>query len=357
MIDRDLDVLVIGGGQAGLATGYHLKQAGHRFQIVERNPRVGDSWRNRYDSLVLFTPRAYSALPGLPVPGDPEGYPTKDEMADYLERYAGYFDLPVLTETGIRSLTRLNGGFRARTDAGEIIDAGAVVLATGAFQRPAIPAISRQLSPEVLQLTPESYKRPGQIPPGGVLVVGDGATGRQIAMELAATHEILLATGRPRRVSPERILGKSIFWWMDRLGILRASRETRAGRYLMRTDPFPGKALGLGRLRRRGIRVVGRLSHVDGKRVGFAGGETSEVNAVIWATGYRDDADWVAIPEAKDERGNFLHQRGLSPVPGLYFIGRSWQWTRGSALFAGVGEDAAYLTERIAMQLDHRAAA
>jgi putative flavoprotein involved in K+ transport len=180
---------------------------------------------------VLFTPRAYSALLGLPVPGDPDGYPTKDEMADYLERYVGYFDLPVLTGTGIRSLTRLNGGFCAGTDAGEIIDARAVVLATGAFQRPAIPAISRQLSPEVLQLTPESYKRPGQLPSGRVLVVGDGATGRQIAVELAATHEVLLATGRPRRVSPERILGRSIFWWMDKLGAscARLARRGSAG--------------------------------------------------------------------------------------------------------------------------------
>jgi putative flavoprotein involved in K+ transport len=219
MKGRDLDVLVIGGGQAGLAMGYYLKRAGYRFQIVERNPRLGDSWRNRYDSLVLFTPRAYSALPGLPLPGDPNGYPTKDEMADYLERYASYFDLPVLMETGIRSLTCLNGGFRARTDAGELFDARAVVLATGAFQRSAIPAISRQLSPDVLQLTPETYKRPDQVPSGRVLVVGVGATGRQIAVELAATHEVLLATGRPRRVSPERILGKSVFWWMDRLGI------------------------------------------------------------------------------------------------------------------------------------------
>jgi putative flavoprotein involved in K+ transport len=347
MIGHDLDVLVIGGGQAGLAMGYHLKQAGHRFQIVERHPRIGDSWRNRYDSLVLFTPRAYSALPGLPVPGDPDGYPPKDEMADYLERYAANFDLPVLTETGIRSLTRVNGGFRARTDAGEIIDARAVVLATGAFQRPAIPAISRQLAPDVLQLTPESYKHPGQNPPGRVLVVGDGATGRQIAVELATTHEVLLATGRPRRVSPQRILGRSVFWWMDRLGILTASRESRMGRYLMKADPFPGKDLNLGRLRQRGVRVVGRLLDVDGKDVSFADGETAEVDAVIWSTGYKADSRWVAIPEVKDAREGFVHRRGVSSVPGLYFIGRSWQWTRGSALLAGVGDDAAYLVRRI----------
>jgi putative flavoprotein involved in K+ transport len=356
MINRNLDVLVIGGGQAGLAMGYHLKRAGHRFQIVERNPRLGDSWRNRYDSLVLFTPRNYSALPGLSVPGDPNGYPTKDEMADYLERYAGYFDLPVLMETGIRSLARLGGGFRARTGAGEILDARAVVLATGAFQRSAIPAISRQLPPDVLQLTPESYKRPGQVSSGKVLVVGDGATGRQIAVELAATHEVLLATGRPRRVSPERILGRSVFWWMDRLGILRATRETRVGRYLMEADPFPGKDLGLGRLRRQGIRTVGRLSHIDGNKIGFASGETAEVDAVIWATGYKDDSRWVAIPEVKDGRGGFVHWRGVSPVPGMYFIGQSWQWTRGSALLAGVGDDASYVVSRITERLSRKMA-
>ena len=347
----ELDVLIIGGGQAGLAMGYHLKQAGHRFQIVERNARLGGSWRNRYDSLVLFTPRAYSALPGLPLEGDPDGYPGKDGIADYLERYAGPFDLPVLVETGIRSLARLDGGFRARTDVGEIIDARAVVLATGAFQRPAIPASSEQLSPDVLQLAPETYKRPAQIPSGRVLVVGDGATGRQMALEVAATHEVLLATGRPRRVSPQRILGRSIFWWMDRLGILRASRETRVGRYLISADPFPGKDLELGRLRRQGIRVVGRLSNIDGNKVGFASGETAQVDAVIWATGYKDDSRWVTIPEVKDGHGEFVHWRGVSPVPGLYFIGRSWQWTRGSALLAGVGDDAAYVASRIAERL------
>ncbi len=351
MIENNLDVLVIGGGQAGLAMGYHLKQAGYRFLIVERNPHVGDSWRNRYDSLVLFTPRAYNALPGLPLPGDPDGYPAKDEIADYLERYADHFDLPVLTQTGIRSLAQLDGGFRARTDEGEIIDSRAVVLATGAFQRPAIPATSRRLSADVLQLTPESYKRPTQIPPGRILVVGDGATGRQIAVELATTHEVLLATSRPRRVSPQRILGRSVFWWMDRLGILKSSRETRVGRYLMNADPFPGKNLRLGPLRRRGVRVVGRLLDVDGKDANFAGGEAAEVDAVIWATGYRDDSRWVAIPEAKDPRGGFVHWRGVSPVPGMYFMGRSWQWTRGSALLAGVGDDAAFVASRIARRL------
>ena len=175
-------------------------------------------------------------------------------------------------------------------------------------------------------------------------------------MELAATHEVLLATGRPRRVSPQRVLGRSIFWWMDTLGILRASRETRVGKYLMEADPFPGKDLNLGRLRQRGVRVVGRLLDVEGRDVGLAGGETAEVDAVIWATGYKDDDRWVAIPEVKDAHSAFVHHRGVSPVPGLYFIGRSWQWTRGSALLAGVGDDASYVASRIAERLSGKLA-
>src|SRR5919109_1637291 len=251
--DQTLDILIIGAGQAGLAMAYHLRQTSLRFQLVEGHQRIGDSWRKRYDSLVLFTPRAYSALPGLVVPGDPEGYPTKDEITDYLESYANHFALPVLVDTRIRRLERTNDGFRAISGTGETIDARAVVLATGAYQQPALPPIAQQLSADVLQLSPESYTSSAQIPAGSVLVVGDGATGRQIARELTATHQVLLSTGRPRRVSPERLLGKSVFWWMDTLGILRASRKSAIGGYLMKADPFPGKGLALQQLKRQGV--------------------------------------------------------------------------------------------------------
>jgi putative flavoprotein involved in K+ transport len=352
-----LDVLIVGGGQAGLAMGFHLKKTPLSFRIVERHARVGDSWRNRYASLVLFTPRSYSALPGLAVPGDPEGFPTKDEMADYLEAYAEHFGLPVAPGTGIRRLERVDGGFRATTEAGEPIDSRAVVLATGAFQRPAIPPVSKGLSEEVAQLAPEDYRTPGQVAAGRVLVVGDGATGRQIALELTANHEVLLAAGRPRRVGRDRILGRSVFWWLDKLGVLRASRESRIGRYLMKADPFPGKHLELDQLRQQSVDVVGRVSEAEGKKVSFADGKAAEVEAVVWATGYRDDTDWVDIPEVKDGRDNFMHYRGVSPLPYLCFVGRSWQWTRGSALFAGVGEDAAYLTDHFIELFDRRVAA
>ncbi len=357
-LSSSLDILVIGAGQAGLALGFHLRTTPFSFQLVDRNARIGDSWRKRYDSLVLFTPCAYSTLPGLALPGEPEGYPSKDEIADYLEVYANHFDLPVVLGTGIRWLGRVQGGFRAITEADKAIDCRAVVLATGPFQRPVIPSISKQLSTSVFQLSAENYKAPAQLTSGRVLVVGDGATGRQIALQLTATHEVLLATGRPRWVIPEDVLGKSIFWWMDKLGILtvlRVPRETSIGQYLMKIDPFPGKVLKLSSLRRQGVVVVGRLVQAQGKKVTFACGESAEVNAVLWATGYKDDNAWVAIPEAKDNQENFVHRRGVSPVPGLYFIGRRWQRTAGSALFAGVGADALYLKEYIVKHLDKRA--
>jgi putative flavoprotein involved in K+ transport len=349
---QTLDILIIGAGQAGLALGYHLKKTPLRFQLVEAHPRLGESWRKRYESLVLFTPRTYCALPGLPVLGDPEGYPTRDEIADYLESYANHFALPVLLHTPIRKLERADEGFRATTGDGETIEARAVVLATGAFQTPAVPPLAQQFSTDVVQLSPESYCSPAQLPAGPVLIVGDGASGRQIARELASTHRVYLATGRPRRVSPEHLLGKSIFWWMDRLGILGASRESPIGKYLMKADPFPGKGLGLKQLRQQGVAVVGRLLRADGKTVTFASGETATVETVIWATGYEEQTDWIALPEAKDARGNLLHQRGISPVPGLYLIGRSWQWTRGSALLTGVGDDALYLAKYLLQHVD-----
>jgi putative flavoprotein involved in K+ transport len=352
-----LDVLVIGAGQAGLALGYHLQQTGQTFLITDRYDRVGESWRRRFDSLKLFTPRAYSALPGLPVPGDPEGYPTKDEIADYLESYARHFALPLALGTEIAWLERIDGLFAATTSTGDKMTARSVVLATGAFQEPAIPPLSEQLAPEVLQLTAETYRNPQQMPAGTVLVVGDGATGRQIARELSSTHQVLLATGRHRRVSAHRMLGKSIFWWMDKLGLLRKSRHSAVGRRLMQADPFPGKDLDLSKLRAQGVQIAGRLTGANGRRVMFTEATLAEIDAVIWATGYRDRTDWVAIPDAKDERGAFIEHRGISPVPGLAFIGRSWQWTRGSALLTGVGADASYVTQQLISTRDSHAAA
>jgi putative flavoprotein involved in K+ transport len=342
-----LDVLVIGGGQAGLALGYYLQQKGQRFQIIERRARVGDNWRCRYDSLRLFTPRAYSALPGLALPGDPDGYPTSEEFAAYLEQYAALFQLPLRLGVDIQRLEQNGTGFYATTGDGGRLRARQVVIATGPFQRINVPAPAQQLAAAVCQLTSAQYRNPDQIPPGTVLVVGDGASGRDIAVELSAGHTVYLATGRPRRLLPERVLGQSIWWWLDRLGILRVSGDSLLGRRIRQADPFPGRGNDFTALRRQGVHIMGRLTAVNGQCVTFSGGETAEIDAAIWATGYRDISNWVAIPQATDAQGNFVQRQGISPVPNLYFIGRSWQRTRGSALVLGVGEDARWLVERM----------
>jgi putative flavoprotein involved in K+ transport len=352
----ELDVLVIGAGQAGLAMAHRLRSTGLRYEVVDGHSGVGDSWRQRYDSLVLFTPRSYSALPGLAVAGDPDGYPTKDEIADYLESYAAHFALPIRLNAEVRSLDQVDGRFRAMTGEDVGIEARAVVIASGAFQVPRIPALAAALSSQVYQLTAASYRGPSQVPAGSVLVAGDGATGRQIALELAASHEVMLATGRSRQVTPERIFRRSIFWWLDHLGVLRATRDSRIGRRMMAGDPFPGRGLALSRLRNAGVAVVPRLAAADGKTVRFVDGGAADIGAVVWATGYRDDSEWVGMRAAKNSDGGFAESRGVSPVPGLYFVGRSWQWTRGSALLTGVDADAAYVAAQISRTLADRPA-
>ena len=341
------DVLIIGAGQAGLALAYHLKSTTFQSMVAERNRRLGDSWRKRYDTLTLFTPRSYSALPGLALSGDPNGYATRDEFADYLEEYSSRFQLPISLGMTIKKLERANGSFQATTDNGESILSRIVVLATGAFQIPVVPAIASHLSPEVVQFTADTYKNAKQLGQGAVLVVGDGATGRDVASELAASHRVVLATGRARRLLPERVLGMSIWWWLDKLGIMQVSGESSLGRFIRKADPFPARGKHLSQLKQKGIQIVPKLAAVDGKTVTFADGQSVEIDTVMWATGYRDDSDWVAIPEVKDERGNFIHKLGVSPVPNVYFIGRPWQRTRSSALITGVGEDARYIMEHI----------
>ena len=303
---------------------------------------------------MLFTPRAFSTLPGLPVPGDPQGYATKDEIVDYLEMYAEHFDLPVVTVTGIQSLERHQDGYRATTRSGTSIDARAVVLASGAFQTPAIPRLASGLSADVRQYSADTYTSPASVPEGTVLVVGDGPSGRDIAAELQGSHTVILASGHPRRLLPERILGRSTWWWLDKLGIVQVSGDTALGRYFKRVDAFPNKGNTLHDLQRLGVRVLPRLVSADGTRVTFAVGASIEVTAVIWATSYRDRSDWVAIPEVKDARGTFVHQQGIASIPRFYFIGRPWQRSRGSALIMGVGNDAALIKDHIVAELGVR---
>lgn len=336
---QNIEIAVIGGGQAGLAMGYYLASAGKDFMIFDRSNRIGDCWRNRYDSLRLFSSRAYSALPGLALPGDPAGYPGKDELADYLERYAKQFRLPVRLNTKVQCLERSEAGFRLFLAGGETLYASTVIVASGGFQVPLRPKFAEALCPSFPQYTAQDYRNSGQVPAGKVLVVGDGATGRQIALDLVGSHEVFLATGRRRTVSFQKIFGKDIFWWLDKTGILWASKDSLVGRILRKIDPFPGKDLELGALRKQGIVLMESVIDGRDKTFSFLDGQNLVVDAVIWAMGYAPDTSWLKIPEALSEKG-FIHRQGISPVRGLYYLGQSWQTCRGSALLSGVGRDA-----------------
>jgi putative flavoprotein involved in K+ transport len=343
-----LDTVIIGGGQAGLALGHHLRRAGRRFMIVDSADRVGDSWRRRWDSLTLFTPRRYDALPGLRFPGDPEGCPGKDEVADYLQTYAKHFDLPVRLASPVTSVRRDGlGGFTVETSQ-ETFQARQVVVATGGFTGPAVPDVAVQLHPRVGQLHSSAYRNSSSVPGQEVLVVGAGNTGVQIAEELAAAgRRVTLSISTLGKAVPERFLGKSVFWWFDKLRTMDAGPETRMGRRLRNENAIIGTDLrALFRQVERVDRVVGAAQD----ELVLADGSRRSVDAVVWATGFRPSYRWLQLP-VLDEAGAPVHSHGVTDVPGLAFLGLPWQRNRGSALLGFVGRDAEILAERLGGQL------
>ncbi len=344
-----VDVLIIGAGQAGLGTARALLKKGVGCIAYERHNRVGDSWRERYDSLVLFSPRCLDNLPDLAMSGDPDGYPTKDEIADYLELYSQTFALPIVTGEGIVHLENKNGLFVARTERGTLVEAKAVIVAAGAFQKPKIPDLAHRLAGNVIQFDAAGYRRPDQLPLGRVAVIGGGATGRQLAVEIVASHKVWLSTGRLQFIVPQRIAGRDVIWWFNHLGALRADKASLFGRLVRLRDAYPGWNLRSRALKRAGIHVVKRIVYADGDRLQFADGATGIFRTIIWATGYEDDTSWLVVPGATDVYGRILEDRGISPVPGLFYVGRSWQNNRASALLCGVGDEAdAIVTPAIA---------
>lgn len=341
----DLDTVVVGGGQAGLALGHHLRRAGVPFAILDAHDRVGDAWRHRWDSLTLFTPRRFSALPGLPFSGDPDGHPGKDEVADYLARYAAHFDLPVrlgCRVTSVRPCTA--GGFTVDTSTGTV-RARRVVVAAGAFHTPRIPDVARKLALRVAQLHSSRYRRPGHVPGQDVLVVGGGNTGVQIAAELADDgRRVVLAAPTLGPVLPQRWLGRDIFWWFSRLGTMRLGPESVLGRRIAAQNPVIGTDVA-GLLRR--VDRVGRVVEADGDNLRFADGGQRRVDAVIWATGFRPHYPWLQVP-VLDPSGAPVQREGVTDWPGLYFLGLPWQRARGSAVLGWVGRDAEVLAARLA---------
>jgi putative flavoprotein involved in K+ transport len=343
--DQHLDVVVVGGSQAGLAIAWHLQRQGLHFVVLEAGPEVGHVWRSRWDSLKLFTPAQYDALPGMAFPAPADTYPTKDPVADYLQAYAKTFDLPVRLNAKTTELRRLeDGSFQVRT-----VDAAyrarQVVLATGPFQIPFVPPQAAKLDASVTQLHSADYRNPQALPEGPVLVVGGGNSGFQIAEELAATRQVDLSIATRYPMLPQRLGGQDLFWWLTRLGLLRVTVTSRVGRRMSRRDFVIGT--NRKRLERAGVRLRPRLVDAEGRTVRFADHRLlEEVGVVVWATGYRPDYAWIDIPGVVRE-GHVVQRRGVTEVPGLYFLGLSWQHTRGSALLGFVNDDAAYLAEQI----------
>ena len=345
---RPIDVLVIGAGQAGLAMGYHLRAAGLRFVLVDAAPRVGESWRTRWDSLRLFTPAEFCSLPGLPFPAPAGTYPGKDDVAAYLESYADIFDLPVRLGTSVRRVTRdADGTFLATTSQG-VIRSGQVVVATGPFQTPHVPVLAAGLDQSVVQVHSSAYRTPEDLPAGRVVVVGAGNSGLQIADELAAAgRSVTLAVGSRPRTVRQRPLGRDLFWWLTRTRLIDKPADSRLARR------FQARELVIGtswrRLRRAGVTLRPRLTGTHGRFVSFADDTQQPTDAVVWATGFRSHYDWLDVPGAVVD-GRPRHTRGISAVPGLSFLGLPWQHTRGSALLGFVQHDAAWLAEHITAQ-------
>ena len=327
--------------------GYVLAQRGMRFRILDAGSEIGHAWRSRWDSLTLFTPAQYDNLPGSAFDAPRDTYPGKDDVADYLHAYAEKFDLPIQLGTSVTSLSRSNGGYIAKASQ-EAFEAKQVIVATGPFHVPLIPSMGETLDPGVTQIHSADYRRPGLLPSGDVLVVGAGNSGCQIARELAASRHVDLSVGKRIPTVPQRLLGRDLWWWGSGLGLTnRISVDSRLGRRLSGRDQVIGD--GPKRLARRfGVRIRPGTTATLGRTVTFEDGSSSEFAAVVWATGFKVDHSWIDIPDAKDEQGHILQQRGVTPSPGLYTLGLSWQHTRASALLGWVGDDAAYLGERIA---------
>ena len=302
----------------------------------------------------MFTPAQYDNLPGMAFPAPADTYPTKDPVVDYLRAYTDAFHLPVRPNSPVTELRRVSDLFEVRTS-GETFHARQVVVATGPFQVPFVPPAAGKLDPAVTQVHSAAYRNPQALPEGPVLVVGGGNSGFQIAEELAATRQVDLSIGTKAPMLPQRLAGKDLFWWLTHLGLMRVTVDSRLGRRASRREFIIGS--NRRRLSSAGVRFRPRLLDADGRTVRFADGSMLEVvGVVVWATGYRSDYAWIHIPGVV-ENGRVIHRRGVTDVPGLYFLGLSWQHTRGSALLGFVADDAAYLADRITQYQQAGAAA
>jgi putative flavoprotein involved in K+ transport len=356
------DVIVIGGGQAGLSAGYHLARAGLRFVILDANQRIGDSWRQRWDSLRLFTPAKLDGLVGMRFPASRNSFPTKDQMADYLEAYAARFCLPVRSGVRVERLVKRGDGYVVKTDACEL-EADQVIVAMASYQRPRLPGWSSALSADIVQMHSSDYRNRTQLKPGAVLIAGAGNSGAELAMEaIRGGHKTWLAgsdTGhvpfRPEGFFGRNLLGPLVLRFVfHRLLTVRTPLGRKArpkilakGAPLIRVKPKDLAAAGVERVPRVvGVRD-GRPLLADGRVLGVAN--------IIWCSGFCPSFDWIDLPVFGDE-GELLHRGGLvESQPGLYFIGLTFLYAMSSSMIHGVGRDAARIVQAVKARLPARA--
>jgi putative flavoprotein involved in K+ transport len=403
------EAIVIGAGQAGLATSWCLGRHGVAHVVLERG-RVGERWRSeRWDSLRLLTPNWLTRLPGLVYAGpEPDGFLSMAEVVGFLDDYARIAAAPVETGTTVRRVRRIGDHYNVETDRGTW-HAPVVVIATGHCDTPKVPAAAAGLPDWVHQITPTAYRNPDSLPDGGVLVVGASASGVQLADEIRSSgREITLAVGRHIRL-PRRYRDRDIMWWLDRTGILTKPAARVAEIAAARQEPSlqlvgspEGRDVDLEHLARSGIRLVGHLAGIDGSRVHFAGDlhettsaaegrlqrllakldrtaialqhtvpvervpsivlgapettldlEAAGIRTVLWATGFRRDYAWLDVP-VLDAAGEIVHDGGITPSPGLYVLGLNFMRRRNSSFIAGAGQDAAELADDILARLAAR---
>ncbi len=354
MTTQHIETLIIGAGQAGLSTGHHLQRLGRPFLIIDGNDRIGDNWRQQWDTLKLYSPAKYDGLPGLAFPAPPWSYPGKDEVADYLEKYAIHSDLPVRTSTRVDRLEAgPDGGFTA-TFGGDTITCDNVVVATGTFGRtPRVPDFAADLDPSIRQLHSSEYRRPSQLGRGRVLVVGASHSGCDIAYE-AAEHLPTTLVGPDRgqigaRWDSRRIrAGFTVLAFVWRHVI---TRRTPIGRKMMdevRHHGGPMLRVKRADLQQRGVeRVLSRVSGVHDGRPQLADGRVIEAATVVWCTGFKQVFDWIDLPVFREDGYPEEYRGVVESVPGLFFCGLSFQYAFSSMVLLGVGRDAAYVANRI----------
>ena len=406
MPTQTIDTLVVGAGQAGVAASEHLTNNGVPHLVLERD-RIAERWRTgRWDSLVANGPAWHDRFPNMEFQSDPEGFPAKEQVADYFVDYAKMIDAPIRCGVDVRSVERLTGraGFRVNTSDG-VIEARNVIAATGAFQTPVIPPVVPRDAP-VMQIHSFDYRNPDQLPEGAVLVVGAGSSGSQIADELMRSgRQVYLSVG-PHGRPPRAYRGRDFVWWLGVLGLwdIAALQPGTEHVTISVSGAYGGRTVDFRRLAAEGMTLVGKtetyqdgvLSFAPGLGDSIAHGDAdylsmldmadayierngldlpkepearkiapdpdcvthpvlsldlaqAGVTSIIWATGFSQDFSWLKV-DAFDEAGKPKHQRGVSSEPGIYFLGLPWQSRRGSTFIWGVWHDAKHLADHIATQ-------